>query len=312
MSIENDPLSMERHLLTVSVDAKPDRIDKYISDVLQLSRNHVQKLIADGFVTVNARPVKSKYAVRPDDSILVEIPKAAETELIAEDIPLDILYEDKDLLIINKPKGMVVHPAPGHESGTLVNAIMYHCKDDLSGINGELRPGIVHRIDRNTTGSLIVCKNDMAHQWIADQLKVHSITRNYVGIVHGRFKEENGTVDASIGRDPKDRKRMCVTEKNSRNAVTHYQVLHRYKDFTYMRFSLETGRTHQIRVHMKHIRHPILGDDVYGPSKCPYKLEGQTLHAETIGFIHPTTKKYLEVSAPLPAYFTHLLEILPE
>ena len=225
-----------------------------------------------------------------------------------ENIPLDILYEDQDILVVNKPKGMVVHPAPGHYTGTLVNAIMYHCKDNLSGINGVMRPGIVHRIDMDTTGSLLVCKNDRAHQSLAEQLKEHSITRKYHAIVHGRLKEDEGTINKPIGRHPVERKKMSVHCTNGRDAITHYRVLKRFQQFTYIECQLETGRTHQIRVHMSSIGHPILGDQIYGPAKCPYKLQGQTLHAKILGIIHPTTGEYMEFDAPLPDYFQALLE----
>ena len=242
--------------------------------------------------------------------ISVLIPDAIETSIEPEDIPLDILYEDNDVLVVNKPKGMVVHPSAGHYSGTLVNAIMYHCKDSLSGINGEIRPGIVHRIDMDTTGSLIVCKNDESHVAIAEQIKEHSCNRIYVGIVCGNVKEDEGTIDAPIGRHPVDRKKMAINEKNGKPAVTHYKVLKRFGKYTYMQFKLETGRTHQIRVHMASIGHPLLGDELYSKN-CPFKhLQGQTLHARTIGFIHPRTKEYMEFSAPLPKYFDDLLQKL--
>jgi 23S rRNA pseudouridine1911/1915/1917 synthase len=242
--------------------------------------------------------------------VAVCIPEAEELSVEAEDIPLDILYEDQDLLIVNKPKGMVVHPAAGHYSGTLVNAVMFHCKDSLSGINGVLRPGIVHRIDQNTTGSLIICKNDRTHQAIAEQLQVHSITRRYRAIVHGRLTGD-GTIHTTIGRHPQRRKEMAINVPGGKDAVTHYRVLEIFDKFTYVECQLETGRTHQIRVHMKSIGHPILGDDVYGPAKCPFpKLQGQTLHAMTIGFIHPSTGAYMEFEAPLPEYFTELLRKL--
>ena len=227
-----------------------------------------------------------------------------------ENIPLDILYEDDDLLVVNKPKGMVVHPSAGHYSGTLVNAVMYHCKDSLSGINGEIRPGIVHRIDMDTTGSLIVCKNDESHICIAEQIKEHSCNRRYRGIVCGVVKEEEGTINAPIGRHPTERKKMAVNEKNGKPAVTHYKVLERFERYTYMEFQLETGRTHQIRVHMASIGHPLLGDTLYSNGKSPYKLQGQTLHAMTIGFVHPKTGKYIEISAPLPEYFEKILRDL--
>lgn len=299
-------------IFQVQPEEKGTRIDKYLSEQLpDSSRSFLQKLIQDGQVTVNGNAIKSNYKVNGNDQIELEIPEAVEPEIEAEDIPLDILYEDADLLVVNKPKGMVVHPCAGHYSGTLVNALMYHCKEDLSGINGVMRPGIVHRIDMNTTGSLLVCKNDYSHNFLAEQLKVHSITRKYRAIVHGNIKEDNGTVDAPIGRHPIDRKKMAINHKNGKEAVTHFQVLERFGKFTYIECQLETGRTHQIRVHMSSMGHPLLGDDVYGPAKCPYPhLQGQTLHAQVLGFVHPTTKEYIEFSAPLPEYFEGLLEKL--
>lgn len=273
------------------------------------SRNAFSNLIRQGCVTVNGQVRKESYKVNAGDVIDVVFPEPKATELAPQDIPLDILYEDDDLLVVNKPKGMVVHPAPGHEDNTLVNAVMYHCGDSLSGINGEIRPGIVHRIDRDTTGSLIICKNDSAHNIIAAQIKEHSVKRIYEGIVIGNVKDDEGIVDAPIGRDRKDRKKMAVIA-DGRRAVTHYRVLERFGQYTYMAFRLETGRTHQIRVHMAYIGHPILGDPVYGPRKCPFSLEGQTLHARTIGFIHPTSGEYIEVEAPLPEYFVKLLKKL--
>ncbi len=290
------------------------RIDKFLSEQMpDHTRSFLQKLIKEGDVLVNAQPVKSNYKVSTDDRISVEIPEMKDPEILAEDIPLDILYEDSDIIIVNKPKQMVVHPAPGHYSGTLVNALMYHCGNDLSGINGELRPGIVHRIDMDTTGSLVICKNDMAHQSLSEQLKVHSIKRVYEAIVHGNLKEDTGTIHAPIGRHPQDRKKMSIHAKISRDAITHYQVLERFGNYTYIECQLETGRTHQIRVHMASIGHPILGDEVYGPKKCPFpSLQGQTLHAKTLGITHPRTGEYLEVNAPLPDYFTKLLRILSE
>lgn len=286
------------------------RLDKYLSRELpDCSRSFLQKLIETGQVQINgAVTLKSNYKVNAGDEIQMEIPEAVEPEITAENIPLDILYEDPDLLVVNKPKGMVVHPCPGHYSGTLVNALMYHCRQDLSGINGVMRPGIVHRIDQNTTGSLLVCKNDYSHNFLAEQLKVHSITRKYRAIVHGNLKEEEGTVNAPIGRHPIDRKKMAVNHKNGREAVTHYRVLERFGTYTYIECQLETGRTHQIRVHLTSIGHPLLGDDVYGPSKCPISgLQGQTLHAMVLGFVHPVTKEYMEFTAPLPDYFQELL-----
>ena len=277
-----------------------------------VSRSAIQKWIKDGNVLVQGKTCKANYRINQGDTIALFVPEPVEASIQPQDIPLDILYEDKDLLIVNKPKGMVVHPAPGHPDGTLVNAIMYHCKESLSGINGEIRPGIVHRIDQDTTGSLIVCKNDQAHIKIAEQIKVHSINRIYRGIVIGHPAEDEGLVHAPIGRNPNDRKKMAINEKNGKDAITHYRLLKRFKDYSYMEFKLETGRTHQIRVHMASIGHPLLGDVLYGPKKCPYKLQGQTLHAAVIGFVHPTSGEYLEVEAPLPDYFKYLLEILPE
>ena len=292
---------------------KPCRLDKYLSDVNpDLTRSFIQKNIKDGCVTVNGAIAKASIKVQTGDCIIYDIPEPEELDVIPQDIPLDILYEDSDVLIVNKPKGMVVHPAPGHPDGTLVNAVMYHCKDSLSGINGVIRPGIVHRIDQDTTGSLIVCKNDKSHIDIAEQIKVHSVNRIYRGIVIGNVTDEEGTIEGAIGRDPKDRKKMCINEKNGKPAITHYKVLKRFHGYTYMEFKLETGRTHQIRVHMSSIGHPLLGDEIYGPkNKRPkFNLQGQTLHAMTIGFMHPTTKEYVEFQAPLPEYFTHLLDVL--
>lgn len=288
------------------------RIDKYLALKLpELSRSHIQKLIKDDLVMVSTEPVKANYRLSLYEQIEILIPEPEEAEILPENIPLDILYEDRDLIIVNKPKHMVVHPAPGHSSGTLVNALMYHCGRELSGINGVMRPGIVHRIDMDTTGSLLVCKNDMAHQKVAEQLKEHSITRIYEAVVHGNIKEDKGTVNAPIGRHPTDRKKMSVHAKQGRNAVTHYQVLERFGAYTYIRCQLETGRTHQIRVHMASIGHPLLGDAVYGPARCPVRgLEGQTLHAKTLGITHPRTGEYLEVQAPLPGYFVDLLQKL--
>lgn len=288
------------------------RLDVYLcTEMADFSRSRIQKLIKDGNVLVNEKPVKANYRLLCEDQISVTIPELKNPEILPENIPLDILYEDADVIVMNKPKQMVVHPAPGHYSGTLVNALMYHCKEDLSGINGDLRPGIVHRIDMDTTGSLIVCKNDRAHQSLSEQLKVHSIHRIYEAIVHGNLKEDTGTICAPIGRHPIDRKKMSTHAKHARDAVTHYKVLERFGDYTYVQCRLETGRTHQIRVHMASIGHPLLGDEVYGPKKCPFpKLQGQTLHAKIIGFTHPATGAYVEVQAPLPEYFTSLLEYL--
>lgn len=309
--MESNQIIMEQFTYQIGLEEDEERLDKWISEVLpDLSRSYIQKCIKDNHILVNQRPQKASYRLKVDDEIVFSVPEAAEPAIEAEDIPLDVLYEDEDVLVVNKPKGMVVHPAPGHYSGTLVNAVLYHCRDRLSGINGVMRPGIVHRIDQDTTGSLIVCKNDRAHRMIAAQLKEHSITRRYRAIVHGVLRQDTGVIDAPIGRDPRERKRMAVNEKNGKPAVTHYTVLQRFKEYTYIECRLETGRTHQIRVHMASIGHPLLGDEVYCHRKTPYRLEGQTLHAMVIGFAHPADGRYVEVTAPLPAYFEHLLHIL--
>ena len=290
------------------------RLDQYIAGrCMDLSRSYIQKLIKESRVTINKnKQTKTKTAVQESDIVNVSLPDPKELEIKPQDIPLDILYEDNDVLVVNKPKGMVVHPAPGHYEDTLVNAVLYHCRDNLSGINGVLRPGIVHRIDKDTTGALIVCKNDKAHQKIADQLRAHTITRSYRAIVYNNFSEDEGMINAPIGRHPTNRKKRMVTEKNSKEAITHYKVLdHLNHKFNYIECRLETGRTHQIRVHMSHIGHPLLGDEVYGPANSKFKnLQGQTLHAATLGFIHPTTEEYMEFSAPLPDYFEKLLKTL--
>ena len=287
------------------------RIDRYLAESCEsLSRSYIQKLLKNGEVLVDGKAVKASYRVCPGDQVLVDIPEAVQPEIQAQDMELDILYEDSDVILVNKPKGMVVHPAAGHLNDTLVNGLMAHCRDQLSGINGVMRPGIVHRIDMDTTGVLIACKNDFAHNQIAAQLKEHSITRKYLAVVHGVIKEDEGTVDASIGRHPVERKKMSVNEKNGRHAVTHYRVLRRFSGYTYIECQLETGRTHQIRVHMASIGHPLVGDEVYGPRKCPFSLQGQTLHAAVLGFIHPRTGEYLEFWAPMPEYFEKLLKKL--
>lgn len=303
---------MKMESFEVEAEQEGERLDKFLSIIYpEFSRAFFQKLIKSKQVSVNEIPQKASYCVKIDDIVTVEIPDAVETTIEPENIPLDILYEDDDVLIVNKPKGMVVHPSAGHYSGTLVNAIMYHCKDTLSGINGEIRPGIVHRIDMDTTGSLIVCKNDEAHVNIAQQIKEHSVNRIYVGIVCGNVKEDSGTVEGAIGRHPIERKKMAINEKNGKPAITHYKVLERFKNYTYMQFKLETGRTHQIRVHMASIGHPLLGDTLYSSGRSPFKhLQGQCLHAKTIGFIHPKTGEYMEYSAPLPEYFEKLLCLL--
>lgn len=299
---------MEQFDIIISTEHKGQRIDKYLSDELEgTSRSYIQKLMEQGNITVNQKTVKSNYKLREQDQVQIILPDPEELNLEPENIPLSILYEDDALLVVDKPKGMVVHPAAGHYTGTLVHALLYHCKDQLSGINGVSRPGIVHRIDQNTTGALVICKTDAAHRDLAEQLKVHSITRKYRAIVCGNVKEDEGCIHTTIGRDPKDRKKMAPNVPNGKDAVTHYRVLERFGSYTYMEFQLETGRTHQIRVHMRSIGHPILGDDIYGPAKCPFQLEGQTLHAMVLGFIHPITKEYMEFSAPLPEYFEKLL-----
>ena len=271
------------------------RIDKLLSiQLTDFSRSYIQKLLSNRAVLIHGQPIKSNYKVKEGDYIQVEIPEPEVLDVQPENIPLDIVYEDTDILIINKPKGMVVHPAAGHYSGTLVNAILYHCQDDLSTINGVLRPGIVHRIDMDTTGLLVICKNNMAHQSLAEQLKVHSITRKYTAIVYDNIPEDNGTIHKTIGRHPVDRKKQAVNVRNGRDAITHYRVLERFGGkYTMVECQLETGRTHQIRVHMASIHHPLLGDTVYGPSKDPFHLQGQTLHAGVLGFIHPRTGKYV-------------------
>lgn len=296
----------------ISSEQEEERIDKCIASLMDsLSRSYIQKMIREGYVEVNGKTVRQNFRVSADDEVAFFLPEAVEPEILPEEIPLDILYEDDDLLVVNKPKGMVVHPAAGHYSHTLVNAVLFHCKGQLSGINGVLRPGIVHRIDKDTTGSVLVCKNDASHRSIAQQLKDHSIVRRYRAIVCGNLQEEEGTIDAPIGRDPGDRKKMAINRKNGKEAVTHYRILQRFTGYTYIECRLETGRTHQIRVHMASLGHPLLGDAVYGPKKCPFpSLEGQTLHAMILGFVQPTTGEYIETCAPLPDYFEHLLRIL--
>lgn len=288
-----------------------ERIDKVVTCWFEdLSRSYIQKMMKDGNIFVNDKNIKSNYRVKEGDQIRCTIPACVEPEIAAEDIPLDILYEDEDILVVNKPKGMVVHPSAGHYSNTLVNGLLFHCKGQLSGINGVFRPGIVHRIDKDTTGSLIICKSEFAHKSIARQLKEHSVTRKYRAICYGNFEATEGCVDAPIGRDVHDRKKMAVNEKNGKPAITHYRVLKQFQGFSYIECELETGRTHQIRVHMTSIGHPLLGDEVYGKRACKWKLQGQCLHAMTIGFIHPVKNEYMEFVAPLPDYFIHLLEVL--
>ena len=297
--------------LIAEPEDKGTRIDKYLSQELEdVSRSRIQKLLDDGDITVDGKCVKSNYKLNGTEHITITIPELIVPQILPENIPLNIIYEDDDVILIDKPKGMVVHPAAGHYTGTVVNALMYHCRDNLSGINGVMRPGIVHRIDKDTTGIIVACKNDAAHISLSEQLKEHSITRYYYAICHNCFKEEEGTVDAPIGRHPIERKKMAINYKNGKNAVTHYEVLENFRNFAYIRCKLETGRTHQIRVHMASISHPLLGDNVYCNAKCPFELEGQTLHAGVLGFVHPRTGKYMEFSAPLPEYFEKILGIL--
>lgn len=286
------------------------RLDKLISEQLpELTRSAVQHLMQDGCVTISGKPVKKNTKAAAGDVITVELPEPKEVAIEPENIPLDIVYEDADIIVVNKPKGMVVHPAPGNWNGTLVNALMYHCGNSLSGINGEIRPGIVHRIDKDTSGLLVVAKNDRAHQSLAEQIKVHSAGRRYYAVVYGTPKEQKGTVNAPIARHPVDRKKMAVVA-GGREAITHYEVLEHYSGYSYLTFLLETGRTHQIRVHMAHIGHPILGDPLYGPSKDKWKLQGQCLHAGELSLTHPVTGERMTFQAPLPAYFTTVLQKL--
>lgn len=299
------------YVFTVCDKAVGERIDKWlVENVEALTRSSVQRLIEDECVLVNKKAVSKNYKLRLGDCIELNVPAPKELDVTAEDIPLDVVFEDEHLLVVNKPKGMVVHPAAGNYSGTLVNALMAHCKGSLSGINGVLRPGIVHRIDKKTSGLLIVAKSDAAHTGLAEQIKVHSFTRIYEAVVVGNLKTDNGTVDAPIGRHPVDRKKMCVTEKNSKRAVTHFEVLERFNGFTHIRVKLETGRTHQIRVHMAHLGHPVAGDEVYGLKKPIKELDGQCLHAKVIGFEHPITREYLEFESSLPKYFSDFIEKL--
>jgi len=306
---ENPESADIREWVVDPVHAK-ERIDKYITESWEedISRSQVQLWISAGHVLVNGQPVKANYKLAAGDRLEVTVPEPAAVEIAPEDIPLNVAFEDKDVIVVNKPRGMVVHPAPGHASGTLVNALMYHCKD-LSGINGELRPGIVHRIDKDTSGLIMAAKNDMAHASLAAQLKDHSVTRRYYALVHGNVSHDQGTIDAPIGRDPIDRKMYTVTERNSKHAVTHFTVKERFGDYTLLELQLETGRTHQIRVHMKFIGHPLVGDPVYGRSKG-IKMNGQALHAGVLGFIHPASGEYMEFSAPIPDDMEDLLTSL--
>ncbi len=284
------------------------RIDKFIASHLEgTTRSHIQKLIDGGNVLVDGKCVKSNYKLKIGQNIEVNVPEAKPLDVKAEDIELDIVYEDEHMLVINKPQNMVVHPAAGNYEGTLVNALMHHCGDSLSGINGVIRPGIVHRIDKDTSGLLLVAKDDATHIGLSQQIKEHSLTRKYIAIVHGNFKNDEGTVDAPIGRHPTDRKRMCITEKNSKNAVTHYRILKRFREYTLVECKLETGRTHQIRVHMASLGHPVLGDKTYGVKKEKYNLSGQLLHAKIVGFIHPIKKEYMEFETDIPERFQKFL-----
>ncbi len=296
----------EEIILEVPQEADRLRLDKWLSEqITDLTRTALQNLIENGGVLVNGKTVAKNYKQKSGDNIKITIPEPVELNTEPENIPLDIVYEDESLLVVNKPKGMVVHPAPGNYSGTLVNALLYHCGDSLSGINGVIRPGIVHRIDKNTSGLLIVAKTDTAHKHLAEQIKEHSFTREYECIACGKFREPEGTVNAPIGRSASDRKKMCVTDKNSKNAVTHYSVIEQYEKYAHVKCVLETGRTHQIRVHLSYKGHPVLGDDVYG--KAFKGIDGQCLHAKKIGFVHPVTEEYMEFDSPLPEYFTEIL-----
>ena len=302
---------MDKIIFQVEKENTGIRIDKYLSDNMEnISRSYLQKLLKDKSITVNNKAIKANYKVQEGDMVSVSVPEPEEPDILPEEIPLDILYEDDSLMVVNKPKDMVVHPSAGHTSGTLVNAVLFHCKGNLSGINGIMRPGIVHRIDKDTTGALLICKTDTCHRILAEQLKVHSITRRYRAVVQGNLKDDEGTVEGPIGRHTTDRKKMAINYKNGKEAITHYRVLERFGNATYIECRLETGRTHQIRVHMASIGHPLLGDTTYGSSKNPYHLQGQALHAMVLGFLHPVTNEYMEFTAPLPEYFLKLLEKL--
>ena len=301
---------MEEIFLTAEEKDEGRRVDVFVAEWLEeISRSRVQSLLESENILVNGKKVKSNYKLKNNDVVSVSMPPLYEAEIVPEDIPLDILYEDDHIIVVNKPKGMVVHPAPGHFSGTLVNALMYHCRDNLSGINGVLRPGIVHRIDKDTSGILVVAKTDTAHKGLAEALSVHDIKRIYYAIVMNKVKEEEGTIDKPIGRHKTDRKKMAVVP-NGRNAVTHYKVIEYLGKYTFIEARLETGRTHQIRVHMASIGNPLLGDEVYGSKKQPFNTDGQVLHAGVLGFIHPVTGEYMEFSAPLPEYFQKVLRLI--
>ncbi|MBQ9927779.1 MAG: RluA family pseudouridine synthase [Lachnospiraceae bacterium] len=302
---------LQEFIFIITEEGEGERIDKYLNLLMEsLSRSYLQKLLTEQRVTVNGKQVKANYRLKTEDKIILQLPPAVTPDIEPEAIPLSILYEDDDVIVINKPKGMVVHPAAGHYSGTLVNALLYHCAGNLSGINGILRPGIVHRIDKDTTGSVIACKNDFAHASIAAQLKEHTIVRKYHAIVCGNLKEDQGTIRTLIGRHPNDRKKMAVVSTGGKEAVTHYRVIERFGKYTYVECQLETGRTHQIRVHMSHLGYPLLGDEVYGRRDVVHHLQGQTLHAKILGFKHPVTGEYIETDAPLPEYFKKLVNII--
>lgn len=283
------------------------RLDVFLTGEAGLSRSHVQKLIDTGMATVNGDPARSSYRIQAGDRIILKVPEPEGLKVEPEPITLDLYYEDSDVIVVNKPRGMVTHPAEGNYSGTLVNALLYYCRD-LSGINGVLRPGIVHRLDKDTSGLIMVAKNDLAHLALAAQLKDRQVVRRYLSLAHGRIKEDTGTVDAPIGRDPRDRQKMAVVHRNSRAAVTHYRVLERFSDYTYLELKLDTGRTHQIRVHLAYIGHPLVGDLKYGPARPHFGLQGQFLHAGVLGFNHPRTNEHLEFSAPLPEMLQEVLE----
>lgn len=310
--MEEERLNMQKKEIVIGQEQENQRIDKGISlEAEGISRSRLQKLLKEEMVLVNEKPVKPSYRLQAGDTVCVQIPQSRPVSIVPEEIPLDILYEDDFLLVVNKPQGMVVHPAPGHAEHTLVNAVLAHCQGNLSGINGELRPGIVHRIDQYTSGALVICKDDRTHQDLAEQLKEHTIHRIYHAVVLGNIREETGSVNAPIGRHPTDRKRMSIHSKSGRHAVTHYRVLERFGKYTYVQCQLETGRTHQIRVHMASISHPLLGDPLYNRNdQNPFHLPGQALHACVLGFRHPHSGEYLEVSAPFPESFTKLLDTL--
>ena len=298
-------------IFTIETDDVNKRVDVFLNEEMEdVSRSALQKNIEKGNITVNGEKISKNYKLRLGDIVKAELPPPENIDIVPEDIPLDIMYEDDDLIVINKPQNMVVHPAPGHYTGTLVNALMFHCGDNLSGINGVLRPGIVHRIDKDTSGVLVIAKSDLAHKGLSEQLAEHSMKRVYNAIVYNSFSEESGTVDRNIDRSKNDRKKMAVVMQGGRNAVTHYKVIEKLGKYTWVELQLETGRTHQIRVHMSYIGHPLLGDPVYGPKKCPFNLNGQVLHAKVLGFIHPRTGEYMEFNSELPDYFSSLIERL--